>query len=500
MTDHLAILTDLRRTSGPRMTEGLSDTALKAFLATDPRLGQALEDAKTAKARLSAEFPAWNKLEEGELIARLQDGLLNFYPDDQRNPYVPIAARGPWIVTFHGAVLHDSGGYGMIGFGHAPDPVLKELNTPVVMANVMTASFSQARVIARLRKEIGHARQPASCPYSHFVFLNSGSESVTVATRISDINAKQQTDPGGRHVGKRLMYLVVKGAFHGRTERPAMLSDSSQKAYRANLASYRNLDQTYTVPAHDEAALRQAFAWADTNGVFFESMYLEPVMGEGDPGKALPPAFYRTARELTAARGTLLVVDSIQAGLRANGCLSIVDYPGFTGLEAPDMETYSKALNAGQFPLSILALSARAAALYARGVYGNTKTANPRALDIATAVLGLVTPALRENIRARGQELLDKFTSLKAAHPDTVLKVQGTGLLVAMELNPAVFKVVGHGHVEEYLRRRGIGVIHGGANALRFTPHFGITSAEVDLVVAAVQDALQHGPRLKPAG
>ena len=36
--------------------------------------------------------------------------------------------------------------------------------------------------------------------------------------------------------------------------------------------------------------------------------------------------------------------------------LSIVDYPGFEGVEAPDMETYSKALNAGQFPLSVLAL------------------------------------------------------------------------------------------------------------------------------------------------
>ena len=67
--------------------------------------------------------------------------------------------------------------------------------------------------------------------------------------------------------------------------------------------------------------------------------------------------------------------------------LSIVDYPGFEGLDAPDMETYSKALNAAQYPLSVLAVNERAAGLYRKGVYGNTMTTNPRALDVACAVL-----------------------------------------------------------------------------------------------------------------
>jgi acetylornithine/succinyldiaminopimelate/putrescine aminotransferase len=45
------------------------------------------------------------------------------------------------------------------------------------------------------------------------------------------------------------------------------------------------------------------------------------------------------------------------------------------------------------------------------------------------------------------------------------------------------------------LRERGIGVIHGGENSLRFTPHFGIAGDEVDLVIAHVREALLHGPR-----
>ena len=66
-------------------------------------------------------------------------------------------------------------------------------------------------------------------------------------------------------------------------------------------------------------------------------------------------------RKIIKSHHTLMIVDSIQAALRATGALSICDYPGFEDADAPDMETYSKALNAGQVPLSVLALQDSAA-------------------------------------------------------------------------------------------------------------------------------------------
>ena len=175
--------------------------------------------------------------------------------------------------------------------------------------------------------------------------------------------------------------------------------------------------------------------------------------------------------------------------------LSIVDYPGFENVEAPDMETYSKALNAGQFPLSVLAVNARAADLYKRGIYGNTMTSNPRALDVACVVLDMLTPAIRENIRVRGRQFIDRLEALKAELPGFITKVQGTGLLFSCELSPE-FKGHGAGSTEEWMRERGYGVIHGGVNSLRFTPHFSITDAEVDLLMSGVRRALLEGPRL----
>ncbi len=462
----------------------------------DPLLSKAIEEGFKKQEDLAKEFPEFAKLSEQEMIVRLQEGFVNFYPDDQRNPYVPVAARGPWIVTYHGAVLHDSGGYGMIGFGHAPDKILQAMNAPHTMANIMTASHAQARLVSRLKKEIGQNRKER-CPYTSFLCMNSGSEAVTVATRISDIQAKKLTDDHGPYHGYRLMYLSFKGGFHGRTERPAMLSDSSQKNYRSNLASFRNLNVNYTITPNSLSELEDAFKWAKKEKVFFESMFMEPVMGEGDPGKAVTPEFYKRARELTKEAGTLLVVDSIQAGIRTQGLLSIVDYPGFEHLDAPDMETYSKAVNAGQYPLSILALSEKAQRLYVKGVYGNTKTANPRALDVAVSVLDSLTPELRRNIRERGQEFIDKFEALRKEFPTDITKVQGTGLIISVEVNPEAFKVIGIGQLEEYLRIHGIGVIHGGVNSLRYTPHFNITSDEINLVVDALREALKHGPRIK---
>ena len=490
--DILGALSELRQHANNARTTGLSDESLIRLAPKHPELVAAVTAARDEFETVRKEFPDLLAMDENAQRDVIQEAFVNFYAADAVNPYVALAARGSWIVTLKGAVLHDSGGYGMLGFGHTPDKVMAALAKPQVMANVMTPSLSQLRLAKALRAEIGQRRD--GCPYKRFMCLNSGSESVTLACRIVDINAKLQTEPGARHAGKKIKHLSVKGAFHGRTEGPARYSDSTRKAYLAHLASYRDDDSLLTVEPYDVEQLRGVFAQAEREGWFIEAMFLEPVMGEGDPGRGVTPEFYAAARELTIAHNSLLLVDSIQAGLRAHGVLSVIDYPGFEKLPAPDMETYSKALNAGQYPLSVLAVTGAVADLYRTGVYGNTMTTNPRAMDVACAVMESLTPAVRQNIIERGKEFVTKLEAVRAELPELITKVQGTGLLFSCELSDT-FKCYGDGSTEEYLREQGIGVIHGGANSLRFTPHFAITSDEVDLVVAHVRDALLHGPR-----
>ena len=485
----------LRALGGTPLTTGLPDEVIERFLAKDPALGQAIDRAWEAYEGLKDAHADLLAADEAEQLTTLQDGIVNFYGRPLLNPYVALGAGGPWIVTAKGAVIHDSGGYGMLGLGHTPAAILEAMAQPMVMANVMTPHFAQARLISALRREIGQ-RRDGGCPYTGFLFMNSGSESVTVGSRIVDVNAKIQTDPGGRHAGKKIRRASLKGSFHGRTYRAAHYSDSSGSTYRETMASFRDSDPLLTVPPNDVDALRAAFATAEQDGEFIEAFFMEPVMGEGNPGMAVSREFYDAARSLTRAHGALLLMDSIQAGLRAHGVLSIVDYPGFEDCEPPDLETYSKALNAGQYPMSVLAMTESAAALYRVGIYGNTMTAAPRAMVVGATVLESITPELRQNIVDRGREFVELLEKL-AAEPDlngAILKIQGTGLLVSCGLDPERYLCHGSNSTEEYLRTKGFGVIHGGKSALRYTPHFAVPSEELHLIVDSIRDALLNGP------
>lgn len=481
-----ANLQSLRDHSGHRDTVGLPDAVIQQFLEFDSHLSSALDEAVLRRETLLEEFGnEMLSLSESELVKVLQSDYINFYAPATVNPYVALTARGPWIVTTHGAVLHDNGGYGMLGSGHGPADVISAMSGNWVMANVMTPSYSHKRLATRLQKALGYTR--GSCPFTRFICMNSGSESVTVSLRIADVNARKMTGPGGKHEGKEIMLMAVEKAFHGRTDRPAQISHSCKSSYDKNLATFRDRENLILVPANDVSSLEAAFAKAEQNNQFIELMAIEPVQGEGNPGSCVERSFYDAARRLTLEHGSMLLVDSIQAGIRGQGCLSIIDYDGFQDAECPDLETWSKALNAGQFPLSVLGLNDRASENYVVGIYGNTMTTNPRALETACAVLDLITPELRENIRSRGIEFVDKLKALAIEMPGIITQVQGTGLLLSAELEPSQFPVVGFDAVETWCRKHGLGVIHGGTNALRFTPHFGITSEEIDLIIDVVR-------------
>ena len=492
----LSRLKEMRDFGGAAITCGLSDEIIMDFLQESTDLAVAIERGYDAFLALTKSHADFLSLDESEQIRQSQGGLTNFYATESVSPYVAVAAAGPWIVTLKGAVIYDCGGYGMLGFGHAPAAVLDAMNKTHVMANVMTPSINQFDFTERLRQEIGHTR-PEGFPFSTFICVNSGSEAMTVASRIADAKTRTLTDPGGRYEGREIFGLTLRGSFHGRTDRPARFSDSTREHYEEHLATFRESEYLLTVEPNDIQALEAIFSGAEADDVFIEAFFMEPVMGEGNPGLAIEPEFYKRARELTREHGTVLVVDSIQAGLRAHGVLSIVDYPGFSHLDPPDMESYSKALNAGQYPLSVLALSEACADAYRHGLYGNTMTSNPRAMDIGMAVLDLLNDELRENIHRRGRYMLTRLAALVDETDGAVVSAQGTGLLLSCELDER-YKIHGTNSTEDYLRRIGLAVIHGGEHSLRFTPVFNIREKEVDLMVDLVRQALADGPTRRP--
>ena len=110
----------------------------------DPNLSIAIDQAHEYHLHIRENL-GLDKLmqDEADLIKDLQQGFVNFYKPATVNEYIAIAAKGPWIVTSHGAVVHDNGGYGMLGSGHGPDSVIDAMSKNWVMANVMTPLFPQ---------------------------------------------------------------------------------------------------------------------------------------------------------------------------------------------------------------------------------------------------------------------------------------------------------------------------------------------------------------------
>ena len=121
MADVIAILEQMRASSGHAETTGLTNDVILDFASRDNTLVQAIEEAGIRQGEFTSELLM---MAEHDLVSHLQEDFVNFYAPATINPYVAVAARGPWIVTSHGAVVHDNGGYGMLGGGHGPEEII----------------------------------------------------------------------------------------------------------------------------------------------------------------------------------------------------------------------------------------------------------------------------------------------------------------------------------------------------------------------------------------
>ncbi|GAA1330202.1 acetylornithine transaminase [Pseudonocardia xinjiangensis] len=248
-------------------------------------------------------------------------------------------------------------------------------------------------------------------PQARVLFCNSGAEANEVAFKMA------------RRTG-RPHIIAAENAFHGRTMGALALTGQEPKR-----TPFEPMTPGVShVPYGDVAALDAAVG-PDTAAVF-----LEPILGEA--GAVNPPAGYlRAAREITAARGALLVLDEVQTGIGRTGAWFAHQRDGVV----PDVVTLAKGLGGG-LPIGACIGIGAAGALLEPGQHGTTFGGNPVCAAAALAVLRTIADeGLLEHVNLVGKEIATTVESL--GHP-LVRDVSGAGLLIGIGLTKPVSAAV----------------------------------------------------------
>jgi acetylornithine/N-succinyldiaminopimelate aminotransferase len=294
-------------------------------------------------------------------------------------------------------------------------------------------------------------------PDSHVLFCNSGAEANETAFKIA------------RRTG-RPHIVAAQNAFHGRTMGALALTGQQPKR-----APFEPLPAGVShVPYGDVAALDAAVD-GDTAAVV-----LEPILGEA--GVILPPEGYlRAAREITAARGALLVIDEVQTGIGRTGVWFAHQAAGIM----PDVVTLAKGLGGG-LPIGACIGIGDAGRLLEPGQHGTTFGGNPVCCAAALAVLDTVVgEGLLEHVQQVGKVLTTGIEAL--GHP-LVTDVSGAGLMIGVGLASPVSAAV-----SSAARNAGYLVNNAVPNRIRLIPPLVLTEAQATEFLDVLPGLLDTG-------
>ncbi|MDB1088975.1 acetylornithine transaminase [Streptomyces sp. ACA25] len=285
-------------------------------------------------------------------------------------------------------------------------------------------------------------------------FSNSGAEAVEAAFKI------------GRLTGRPHMVATL-GGFHGRTMGALALTGQPAKQ-----EGFHPLPGDVShVPYGDADALRAAVT-RDTALVI-----IEPVQGEN--GVIVPPEGYLSAaREITAATGTLLVLDEVQTGIGRTGHWFACQAEGVE----PDVITLAKGLAAG-LPLGATLAFGAAAGLFVPGGHGSTFGGNPVSCAAALAVLDTIESSqLLQRVKDTGERLREGIQG--CGHP-LVAHVRGAGLLLGMVLSEPLAP-----QVQQAAQDAGFLVNTVAPDVVRLAPPLVIADADIDAFLRALPAVL----------
>lgn len=389
-----------------------------------------------------------------ELTQRWQGALM----DNYGTPRLPLVrGEGTRLWDADGKEYLDFvGGIAVNALGHAHPAIVEAVSRQIANLGHVSNLFVAEPPVAlaeRLLQLFGRE--------GRVYFCNSGAEANEGAFKI------------GRLTGRGHM-VSTHGGFHGRTMGALALTGQPGKQ-----EPFQPLPGDVThVPYGDAQALAAAVT-EDTALVI-----IEPIQGEN--GVVVPPPGYlKAARAITAATGSLLVLDEVQTGIGRTGpWFAYQDHEGVL----PDVVTLAKGLGGG-LPLGATVAFGRAAELLKPGHHGSTFGGNPVVCAAGLAVLDTIaSEGLLENVKAASEKLRGGIESLGNPLID---HVRGAGLLLGIVLTEPLAP-----QVQQAAQDAGLLVNAPAPDVVRLMPPLNLSDDEVDAFLQAlpgVLDAVANG-------
>ena len=358
------------------------------------------------------------------------------------------------LVRGDGAVVEDEagtsyvdmlGGIAVNALGHAHAAVVAAVTQQIGTLGHVSNLYISEPAVALAELLLALTGRPGR------VFLcNSGAEANEAAFKLS------------RRTG-RTHVVAAENAFHGRTMGALALTGQPTK-----VDPFRPLPGGVTHVPYGSAAALDAVVTEQTAMVI-----LEPIQGEA--GVVVPPPGYlRAAREITTARGALLVLDEVQTGIGRTGHWFAHQADGV----APDIVTLAKGLGGG-LPIGACLAFGEAAGLLGPGSHGSTFGGNPVCCAAALAVLRTIAAdGLLDHVKRVGEQLRYGIEALD--HP-LVAQVRGAGLLLGIVLTDPVADAVATA-----LRAKGFLVNPAQPDVIRLAPPLVLSPAQAESFVNAL--------------
>ncbi|ONG49029.1 acetylornithine transaminase [Pseudoroseomonas deserti] len=367
--------------------------------------------------------------------------------------------EGAWLWTTDGRRMLDFGsGIATTSIGHAHPHLVKTVAEQA--ARVMHVSnlyrVPQAEKLA--------ARLVESSFADSVFFCNSGAEA-----NEGMMKAVRKYHAENGHP-ERFRFVCFEGAFHGRTL--ATLAATGNAKYLEGFGP--------PVEGFDHVPFGNMNAVRDAIGPNTAAIMIEPIQGEG----GVRPADLRFLRELRAVcdeYGILLALDEVQTGMGRSGKLWAHQWAGIE----PDVMSSAKGIGGG-FPLGAILAKEKVAQYLKPGTHGTTYGGNPLACSAGNAVLDIIlAPGFLDQVDRVARYLWQGMGALAARHPEVASGVRGAGLLIGLQLTPAVTNSAFQAAAVD----EGLLTVAAGQNVLRVAPSLIITEAEVDAALAMLDRA-----------